>query len=51
MPEKVRDAPIVASIDYDGNGDQGIYVTNGTGMANPFNSNRFVEAAHGPVWM
>ena len=43
-PEKARGAPGVAILDYDGDGDQDIYVTNGPGVANSLYSNQFVES-------
>jgi len=42
-PEKPRGAPGVALLDFDGDGDLDIYVTNGPGAANSLYSNRLLE--------
>lgn len=42
-PEKTRGAPGVAVIDFDDDGDQDLYVTNGPGAANSLFSNQLVE--------
>ena len=43
LPEKPRGAPGVALIDYDGDGDVDVYVTNGPGTANSLYRNQLVE--------
>lgn len=42
-PVKWRGAPGVAILDYDGDGDEDIYVTNGPGAANSLFSNQTIE--------
>jgi len=42
-PIKARGAPGVALLDYDGDGDLDIYVTNGPGADNPLYSNQLME--------
>ena len=42
-PQKPRGAPGVAILDYDGDGDLDLYVTNGPGTANSLYSNQLVE--------
>jgi enediyne biosynthesis protein E4 len=42
-PEKPRGSPGVALLDFDGDGDLDIYVTNGPGAANSLYANRLVE--------
>jgi len=46
MPLKSRGAPGVAVFDYDGDGDQDIYVTNGPGAANSLYANQLRETGH-----
>lgn len=43
LPEKSRGAPGVALIDYDGDGDLDVYVTNGPGAANSLYRNQWME--------
>lgn len=43
-PEKPRGSPGVALLDYDGDGDLDIYVTNGPGAANSLYANRLEES-------
>jgi enediyne biosynthesis protein E4 len=43
-PEKPRGSPGVALLDFDGDGDLDIYVTNGPGAANSLYANRLVES-------
>lgn len=44
LPEKPRGAPGVALIDYDGDGDVDVYVTNGPRAANSLYHNQWMEA-------
>lgn len=44
VPDKSTGAPGVALLDYDGDGDQDIYVTNGPGRANSLYRNGLVES-------
>ena len=44
MPANSRGAPGVAVFDYDGDGDQDIYVTNGPGAANSLYSNQHAQS-------
>ena len=44
IPMKSHGAPGVAVFDYDGDGDQDIYVTNGPGIANSLYSNQLAES-------
>ena len=43
-PIKSRGAPGVAVLDYDRDGDEDIYVTNGPGAANSLYANQFIES-------
>ncbi len=45
-PEKPHGAPGVALLDFDGDGDLDIYVTNGPGTANSLFSNQLHETGH-----
>lgn len=45
-PEKSHGAPGVAVLDFDDDGDQDLYVTNGPGAANSLYSNQLTETGH-----
>lgn len=46
FPMKARGAPGVALVDYDGDGDIDIYVTNGPGAANSLYQNQLLESGN-----
>ena len=46
MPMKPHGAPGVVIFDYDGDGDQDVYVTNGPGVGNSLFQNQLVETGH-----